>query len=260
MLWKKNAASLLLRWRIAEATMSTRTVERGHAREVAYSAMSGQAEIFQRQHDGNYAVYGDDGGSYGKHKSISSVLRGRVDTLPDDAVPASLGPRRKYGRQRVTLRTRASNQLSQEDDTVLSFASYVRSQDNHIQNTLQFADLSDGCADAVAKQILSDLPIFGGTDGGLLEGWGTFGYAWADYSSSHIVAMGKGQVPGHTHVMLSTRAELCGIFAALIYMQLVTTYHHIVPCRARKLCTMYCDSKAALQRISDLSYDGFGTT
>jgi ribonuclease HI len=54
--------------------------------------------------------------------------------------------------------------------------------------------------------------------------------------------------------------ELCGIFTALVYLQLVTTYHHIVPGRARKLCTMYCDSKAALHRISDLSYDGFGTT
>jgi hypothetical protein len=40
----------------------------------------------------------------------------------------------------------------------------------------------------------------------------------------------------------------------------VTTYHHIVPNRARKLCTIYCDSKAALQRIFDLSYNGFGTT
>jgi ribonuclease HI len=70
----------------------------------------------------------------------------------------------------------------------------------------------------------------------------------------------KGKITCHTNGMSSTRAELCGIFAALIYVQLVTTYHHIVPSHAKTLCTVYCDSKAALQRISDLSYTGFGTT
>ena len=56
------------------------------------------------------------------------------------------------------------------------------------------------------------------------------------------------------------RERNCAEIATLIYLQLATTYHHIVPGRDKKLCTIYCDSKAALQRVSDLSYDGFGTT
>ena len=125
---------------------------------------------------------------------------------------------------------------------------------------LQYSDLSDAAAAAVARQLDSDASLSGGTDGGLLNGRGTFGFVWADYPSSSILVKGKGQVPGHTHGMSSTRAELCGIYAALVYLNLVTTYHHLVPNQTRKKCTIYCDSKAALQRISDLSYAGFGTT
>jgi hypothetical protein len=99
-----------------------------------------------------------------------------------------------------------------------------------------------------------------GWDGGLLNGLGTFGYVWANYSGSEIIVMGKGQVPGHTHGMSSTRTELCVIFAALLYLQMVTTYHHLVPAQTGTNCTVYWDSKAALQRISDLSYVGLGTT
>ena len=110
----------------------------------------------------------------------------------------------------------------QDEDTFSSFATYVSSQANHIRNILKHADLSDEGAKAVAKQIGADTPLFGGTGGGLLEGQGTFGYVWADYSRSDIIANGKGHVPGPSHGMSSTHAELCGIFAALVYLQLVT--------------------------------------
>jgi hypothetical protein len=56
--------------------------------DVVYSEMSGQSEIFRWQPGGDYDVYGNDGATHGKHMSVSSELRGRVDKLPVDAVPA----------------------------------------------------------------------------------------------------------------------------------------------------------------------------
>jgi ribonuclease HI len=191
--------------------------------------------------------------------TVSSASRETVDRCPNDAVPASLGPRRKDGRQRVLFRKQVPpNQPHDTNDT--SFAEFVSRQDQHIFHLLQHADLSDATAAAVAHHIDADTPLSGGTDGGLLNGLGTFGFVWADYSSSTILVNGKGQVPGYTHGMSSTRTELCGILAALTYLDLVTMYHHLVPNQAKKECTLHCDSKAALQRISDLSYVGFGTT
>ena len=202
--------------------------------DIVYSNMSGQSEIFCRQPNGEYEVYGNNGGSSGKYTSVSSELRGRVDKLPVDAVPASLGPRRKDRRERVIFRhQKPCNSATQDIATDLSFASYVRSQDDHIRRILQHADVSNERAAAVAKQIHDDAPLYGGTDGGLMEGKGNFGFVWATDVRSEILVSGKGNVPGHTHGMSSTRAELCGIFAALTYLQLVTQYQHIVPRRAR---------------------------
>ena len=123
----------------------------------------------------------------------------------------------------------------QDDDSFLSFEAYASSHEDHICNILQHTDLSDARAEVVAAQIHAETPLFGGTDGGLMEGQGTFGFVWADNSRSKIMAKGKGHVPGHTHGMSSTRAELCGIFAALFYVQLVTTYHYIVPTQSQNI-------------------------
>ena len=43
-----------------------------------------------------------------------------------------------------------------------------------------------------------------------MDGRATFGFVWAEAIRSKIIASGKGNVPGHTHGMSSTRAELCG--------------------------------------------------
>jgi hypothetical protein len=80
----------------------------------------------------------------------------------------------------------------------------VRSQDDHIRSILQYADVSNECAAAVAKQIDTESPLFGGTNGGLKERRGTFGFVWAMDLRSEIIATGKGSVPGHTHGMSST--------------------------------------------------------
>ena len=104
------------------------------------------------------------------------------------------------------------------------------------------------------------LPLDCGSNGGTPHGTGTFGFVGADHGSRAILAAGKGSVPGYIDEMSSTWAELCGIFAALTYLQLVKQYCHIVMPKTETLCTLYCDSKSTLLRISDISYDAFGTT
>jgi ribonuclease HI/exonuclease III len=263
-LWKKklqlilscNGASSKLRLPLGQ--WSTAMLQ--HEWETVHSAMSGQSEIFIRQQNGEYAVFGAEGSTTGKHLRVSHTKIGTTDRCPTDAVPVSMGPKRRDGSQRVTLRTRLARTQIHDDDQVTSFAEFVGRQATHIQDVLQYADLSNSTASAVAHQIDDNSPLYGGTDGGLLNGAGTFGFVWADHTEWSTLATGKGQVPGHSHGMSSTRAELCGIFAALAYLNLVSKYHHLVPNQARKQCTIYCDSKAALQRISDLSYAGFGTT
>jgi hypothetical protein len=80
-------------------------MERGEW-DVVYSAMSGHPEIFCLRQDGEYDVCRGSDGSFGKHIMVSTSPYGRVDRCPVDAVPALLGPRRKDGKQRVTVQTR----------------------------------------------------------------------------------------------------------------------------------------------------------
>jgi hypothetical protein len=162
-----------------------------------------------------------------------------------------LGPRRKDGKQRATSRTWAVSSNQHLHDNFSTFAIFVQSQDEYIRKILQHADLSDETATAIAAQVDGDTPLYCGTDdGGLLNGLGTFGYVWANGLGSEILMQGKIQVPGHVYGMSSTRTELCGIFAALVHLRMVATYHHlVVPSKTGKLCTVYCDSKVALQQF-----------
>jgi hypothetical protein len=136
-LWKKkmqlvfscDGASLKLRRPLGQWNTAMKTDEW----EIVHSAMSGQSEIFRRQQDGDYEVYIDAGRTSGKHTSVSSLPCGRVDRIPDDAVPASLGPRWKDGKQRVIFRQRKPSIIEQDDVNFLSFEAYLNSQDEHIR-------------------------------------------------------------------------------------------------------------------------------
>jgi hypothetical protein len=99
-----------------------------------------------------------------------------------------------------------------------------------------------------------------GTDGGLLNGEGTFGNLWAHPDDTTALVSGNGAVPGNPISMSSTRTELCSLFAALTHLRLIISYYHMVLPRGGIKTTVYCDSKAALQQVHDLKYDGFGTT
>jgi ribonuclease HI len=262
-LWKRkvqrvlssNGSSLTLRHSLGQWTEDINVKEW----EVVYSGMSGTPEVFCRQLNGEYDVFRGEVGNCGTHAFVSAVCCGIVDRCPADSVPASLGQCRKDGRQRVSFRSRKAP-LQHNDTDVNSFQAYVARQAPYIRTILQHANLSDETAAAVAATVESENTLHCGSDGGLLNGIGTFGFVWANASSREVIASGKGYVPGHIVGMSSTRAELCGIFAALLYLELATKYHHLVLPRQAKMCTVYCDSSAALQRISKLSYDSFGTT
>ena len=119
--------------------------------EEVYSGMSGRAELFRRQKEGDYKVYTDSDASRGRHKFVSSISRGRVNQCPSDSVPASLGPRRKDGRQRVSFRQQNNQSEAEPDNRQLSFANYVAQQPVYISTLLQHADLSDETAHTVAN-------------------------------------------------------------------------------------------------------------
>jgi hypothetical protein len=56
--------------------------------------------------------------------------------------------------------------------------------------------------------------------------------------------------------MSSSRAEMCGLFAAITHLRLVVEYYAIIP-NKNDSCRI---SKGALARVADQYYDGFGTT
>jgi ribonuclease HI len=107
--------------------------------------------------------------------------------------------------------------------------------------------------------IYSSRTFLCGTDGGLLNGFGTFGYVWSDPNlDDELLPFGRGHVPGASIIMSSTRTEMCGIFAALTHLRLVVEYFHIV-LREKASCRIYCDSRATLARVDDKYYEDFRT-
>ena len=215
-------------------------------------------EVFMRRTDGNYDIFRHRGPA-GHQFLVSTHPVGIVDSLPNGAVPASLGPRRKDGSCRVHFRPLSASLATQRPVVPSStFRNYVVHQEPHIARLLHHADLSDAAALQLANQI-SACSIDCGSDGGLLHDLGTFGYIWGDEASQSSVGLGRGQVPGSPISMSSTRTELCGILASLTHLRLVIQHCHVVIPRGFS-CNFFCDSKAALQRVKDLEYNGFGTT
>jgi hypothetical protein len=108
--------------------------------------------------------------------------------------------------------------------------------------------------------IYSTRTLLCGTDGGLLNGLGTFVYVWSDSNQDdELLPIDTGHVPGASLIMSSTRTEMCGLFAALTHLRLIVEYSHIVP-SGKASCRIYCDSRAALARVVDKYYEDFGTT
>jgi hypothetical protein len=193
--------------------------------DMLFSAMAGKPKVFKCRNDGTFDVFTDTGSTRGNHFYVSNKISGCVDRVPADAVPAELGPLWKDGWRRVSHRNLLS---SREHNGIISFVDFVNSQPVHIQLLLGAADLTDNTVAIVANRVFTAEHLACGSDGGMLNGHGTFGFVWADCSSTDALISCRGQVPGHMIGMSSTRTELCGIFAAMCYVQLVIKYHHIV--------------------------------
>jgi ribonuclease HI len=141
-----------------------------------------------------------------------------------------------------------------------TYEAYVQCQPEHIRNTLVQADLLEALAQRVVEHVYGHRSLAAGTDGGLVHGYGTFGYVWANPEDREVLRSGSGEVPGQGVSMSLTRTELCGRFAALTHLRLTPAYYHIVLPREGVQALVYCDSKAALQRVQDLFFVEFGTT
>jgi hypothetical protein len=104
------------------------------------------------------------------------------------------------------------------------------------------------------------VPLYGRTDGGLLNELGTFGFVWGEISKANaLLPIGKGHVPWAPLIMSSTRSEIGGKFAAITHLRLVVEYYAITPTNTAS-CRIYCNSKVALARVGDKRHDGLGTT
>ena len=210
-----------------------------------------------------------DDGTYLVHRQISRSSRRQfvqagstefVEAPPVGAVPASLGDNRN-GQRQVFYRGRVAHSKPVEDPT--TFEEFVRlHQPSHITSLLEHADLSEDAASSLADLLqTSDEDCHCGTDGGLLNGEGTFGFNWADATLGTILVEAMGRVPGRSTVMSSTRAELCGILGALTYLRLVIEYYVLEPYMSEDLrFVLFCDSKGAIRRVENLATAGFTTT
>jgi hypothetical protein len=179
-----------------------------------------------------------------------------IDTVPFDAVPAEMqfGKKDKLRKRCKELhRSRQSAPPCQEEPT--SFPEYVAQHPNHVQRLLRECNLSENATLKLVSLIYSTRTFLCGTDGGLLNGLGTFGYVWSDPNlDDDLLPFGMRHVPGASLIMSSTRTEMCRIFTALTH-----EYFHIV-LRAKASCRIYCDSRAALARVDNKYYEDFGTT
>ena len=219
-----------------------------------------QIEVFERRPDGNYNLYRNTRCCQSRFCYVNTIAIGVVDRIPTHSVPAELGHPSQTGQRRVSYCQKQQRARAQHSETPTSFAEYVQGQDEHIQQLLEHADLSEASASGIISHLYQHRNIVAGTDGGLLNGHGTFGFVWATRDETAVLSKGCGEVPGHPVSMSSTRTELCGLFAALTYMRLAMEHQHMTMPRGGVDVTIYCDSKAAIQRVQDLAYDEFGTT
>jgi ribonuclease HI len=224
------------------------------------AASDSHIEVFVLRDNGLYDRYQSVTPGTGRQFSVHGQPCGIVDSVPPSSVPAEMGSQRRDGRRQVQFRLRQLRTREELINQSTTFEEFVNRQGVHIQQTMQYSDQSDDTATKIIQQIYTAKQLVAGTDGGLLNDNGTFGYVWANPEDMDILAKGRGNVPGQPVSMSSTRAELCGLFAALTHVRLVTEYFHMVQPHGGYTATVYCDSKAALQRVQNLEFDGFGTT
>jgi hypothetical protein len=215
--------------------------------------------VYMRRDDSNYDVL-EQCSTSGRIILVAPKITKVVDTLPAGTVPAELGHKRKNGVRRVYWRPRSIpiEAISQDQSSVATFSQYVEQQPRHIKKLLQYCDLTNEAA-AATVSAFSEGKLDVGSDGGLLDLRGTFGFVCGNMTTTEMTGTSKGIVPGSMVIMSSTRAELCGIFAAVTYIRLALAFYHVLRPKKGFMYTLYCDSKAALSIVTNSYFEEFGT-
>jgi hypothetical protein len=141
-----------------------------------------------------HQLYADSKRSH-RHSWVEVSSHKIIDSPPLDAVPADLirSPN-KFSKRRVFFRHQASPPTALLPPSC--FSEYVATQPGHIRRLLRDCDLTDSGASTLVEAIYSTKSLFGGTDGGLLNGLGTFGFLWGSPELDNLILSGKGRVSG----------------------------------------------------------------
>jgi ribonuclease HI len=224
-------------------------------------------KVFKRCQDGRYKVLKRHTASRrNRTHVVHEVFENAeyVDTLPRDAIPVTLSPRRRSKRiNLVSMRTiDLQDETPEVPTTFREFVMQTGKNSPHIASMLRHCDMSEKTALRVADLIKEHGFVECASDGGASKmGKGTFGFVVANHSLQEIIAKGKGRTPGRTKAS-STRAELSGILAVLMYVLMIRKYYKLFSTRLH--IEIWCDSKAAIDRTRSISTDmkeaRFGTT
>jgi hypothetical protein len=144
------------------------------------SAQTSPREVFRRLPDGSYEVFEEVTTRKSSHFFlVSSTVTKVTDTLPFDAVPAEMQvTKTKHTRCKIIHRGQMSSPPCRAAPT--SFFEYVQQQPNHVRRILSDCVLTENATQKFVSLICSPGSFSGGTDGGLLNELGTFGFVWGN--------------------------------------------------------------------------------
>jgi hypothetical protein len=135
-----------------------------------------RVEAYVLRDGGNYNLFRNTQPTKGRQYYVHGQPYRQVDSIPLSAISALLGRHRGNGLRSVMFRTRKEANGLRAIMSPKTFDEYVSSQEAHIQQIVGHSDQSEDTADKVAEQLYCAKHIMAGTDGGLLNGDGTFGY------------------------------------------------------------------------------------
>lgn len=216
----------------------------------------GPETILVKRPDGQYDSFGTVDG---RGQRVHAYPTQTITVVPKGSIPVSLGKPQK-NKQRRVYRRGAEQKQETQPAYAATFVEYIDQQDPHVRALMTHCDKSEEATARVVGLLYSANSLHSGTDGGLADGIGTFGFVWGDAKRRRLLATGKGYIPGSPHSTRSTRTEMGGILSSITYLRLIVGYYSITLPRGGIKCTIHCDSKAAIRRLSSLTHESFGTS
>ena len=149
-------------------------------------------------------------------------------------IPPLADPRRSQRNPEPTPEPHRPTDRLDMNEQIQQLPPFQRRLLNHVKQNASDEALRDACN--------QEAPLTIATDGGLRGRQGTFGWLICS-STNDVLYEGAGPVDGPFDAASSTRSELGGITAALVfYGLLIATWHFPPKCTYRWVC----DSKAAI--------------